>query len=93
MAIRWSRRATTDLLEIGRYIAKDSRGAARQWVARLKDRATAAAKTPRAGRQVPELARDDIREVIEGSYRIVYRVLPRAIEVLTVFEGHRTLRM
>jgi hypothetical protein len=27
--------------------------------------------------------------VIEGNYRIVYRVTPTAVEVLTVFEGHQ----
>jgi plasmid stabilization system protein ParE len=38
---------------------------------------------------VPELERDDVREVLQGSYRIVYLVGERAIEVLTVFEAHR----
>ncbi len=27
--------------------------------------------------------------MIHGNYRIVYRVAPGTIEVLTVFEGHR----
>lgn len=39
---------------------------------------------------VPELNREDIREVLLRSYRIVYRVRPDGIVVLTVFEGHRT---
>jgi toxin ParE1/3/4 len=37
---------------------------------------------------MPELRREDVREVIEGSYRIVYRVTKVGVEVLTVFEGH-----
>ena len=93
LSVRWTRRAADDLLAIGRYIAKDDRVAARRWVARLKARATDAAKSPSAGRQVPELRQEDLREVIEGSYRIVYRVMPRRIEVLAVFEGHRTLKL
>lgn len=46
---------------------------------------------PHAGRQVPELGRDDIREVLVRGYRIVYRVGPNGIDILTVFEGHRLL--
>ena len=44
---------------------------------------------PLAGRVVPELQREDVREVLLGTYRIVYRVREDAIDVLTVFEGHR----
>jgi toxin ParE1/3/4 len=38
---------------------------------------------------VPELQRPDIREVFLRTYRIVYRIRANAIDVLTVFEGHR----
>lgn len=41
---------------------------------------------------VPELAREDIRELIEDNYRIVYQVLDDRIVVLTVFEGHQLLK-
>jgi toxin ParE1/3/4 len=35
------------------------------------------------------LDREDVREVFLGSYRIVYRIYPDFIDVITVFEGHR----
>jgi len=38
---------------------------------------------------VPALQREDIREVFLRTYRIVYRVREQAIDVLTVFAGHR----
>jgi toxin ParE1/3/4 len=41
---------------------------------------------------VPELGHDDVREVIERTYRIVYRVHGDQVRILTVFEGHRLLR-
>src|SRR5258706_533453 len=41
-----------------------------------------------ARRRVPELGRDDIREVLVRSYRLVYRVANR-MEVLAVFHGQR----
>jgi toxin ParE1/3/4 len=89
--IRWTHRSIEDLRAIGRYIAEDDPRAARQWVERLRQRAREAASTPKAGRRVPEVERDDIREVLLRSYRIVYRVVREGIEVLTVFEGHRLL--
>jgi plasmid stabilization system protein ParE len=88
---RWTERAVSDLLAIGEYIAADNPAAARSWVERLRERALAAAEVPRAGRVVPELGRDDVRETFLRTYRIVYRVVPEGIVVLTVFEGHRLL--
>ncbi|WP_257461780.1 type II toxin-antitoxin system RelE/ParE family toxin [Archangium lipolyticum] len=87
--VRWTHRSIGDLRAIGRYIAEDNPRAARQWVERLRQRAHEAAATPKAGRRVPEIEREDIREVFLRSYRIVYRVVRDGIEVLTVFEGHR----
>ena len=48
---------------------------------------------PRMGRAVPELANPDIRELLFKKYRIVYRLKANCIEILTVFEGHRLLRI
>ena len=89
MRVRWARPASRDLEAIGDFIASDSPGAARRWVARLKERARDAAPAPYSGRRVPELDREDVREVFLGSYRIVYRIYPDFIDVITVFEGHR----
>lgn len=89
--IRWTERAVSDLLAIGDYIAADNPSAARSWVEKLRQRAVKASKMPRTGRMVPEIARDDVREVFQRTYRIVYRVVDDGIVVLTVFEGHRLL--
>jgi len=86
--LSWTHRARSDLLSIGRFIARDHPATARTFVAKLQARARRAAKFPRSGRIVPELRREDVREVIEGNYRIVYRVTKVSVEVLTVFEGH-----
>jgi len=89
--LRWSRRAVDDLLEIGEDIAADDPAAARAWVETLRARARQAARSPGTGRKVPELDREDAREVLLRNDRIVYRVMPRGIVVVTVFEGHRRL--
>ena len=46
---------------------------------------------PALGREVPELPGTALREVIEGNYRIVYRVTQETVEILTVFEAHHLL--
>lgn len=89
--VEWTSRAIADLGEISDYIAADSPVAANRWVQKLMDAADRAGMAPLAGRRVPELARDDVREVIVRTYRIVYRVRQGGIDVLTVFEGHRRL--
>ncbi|MGH9323240.1 MAG: type II toxin-antitoxin system RelE/ParE family toxin [Vicinamibacteria bacterium] len=92
MKLRWTYRARQDLKDIGRYIARDNRDAARKWLTRLRRSAARAAATPRAGRIVPEIGSSDVREVITGNYRLVYRIEGKTVTVLTVFEGHRLLR-
>lgn len=91
MKLRWSASAREDLKEIGRYIARDNRHAARRWVEHLRRRAQQATDMPLSGRVVPEIGRDDIREIVEGNYRIVYLIGRSSIEVLAVREGHRRL--
>ncbi|MDX2008897.1 MAG: type II toxin-antitoxin system RelE/ParE family toxin [Myxococcaceae bacterium] len=91
MKLRWTERAANDLVGIGEYIARDDPKAARAWVEKLRQRAVRASKAPGTGRVVPELARDDVREVFVRSYRIVYRVVNKGIVMLTVFEGHHLL--
>jgi plasmid stabilization system protein ParE len=85
----WTERALKDLREIGDFIARDNPGAAERWVSSLMALAESAAATPFAGRVVPELRRAEVREVFRRTYRLVYRVRERTIEILTVFEGHR----
>ena len=84
--------AVADLEDIALFIARDDPEAANAWVDKLVDRAERASTAPRAGRVVPERGDPDIREVFLKTYRIVYRVEPTRILVLTVFEGHRRLR-
>jgi toxin ParE1/3/4 len=91
--VRWTQRAAQDLQDIGDFIARDQPAAARRWVARLRDRARKATSAPKAGRKVPELDREDVREVFLGSYRIIYRIYPDFMDILMVFEGHRLLPM
>jgi len=80
-----------DLEQIAAYIARDNPKAARSWVAKLRKTAENAARMPLAARVVPEILRDDVREVFLRSYRIVYGVRDDHIFVFTVFGGGKQL--
>lgn len=62
-------------------------------VAKLIYRMANLTTMPRVGRVVPEIGQERIREVLEGKYRIVYRIDDDTLAVLTVFEGHQQLRL
>jgi len=87
--VLWTEQAFARLAEIETYIAGDDPAIAQRFVARLIRRANQLAKNPQMGRWVPELPESKLRELIEGNYRMVYRVRGKTVQVLTVFEGHR----
>jgi plasmid stabilization system protein ParE len=93
MKIRWSHEALERLIKIEEYISKDSRARAIQFVDQIIEHAELLSDKPRMGRTVPELANPDIRELVFKKYRIVYRLKAHCIEILTVFEVHRQIRI
>jgi plasmid stabilization system protein ParE len=94
MSVTWSREAGENLADIEEFIARDSVERAIRFVDALIDHAEAVlSDNPRSGRTVPEIGIPDIRELIYRGYRIVYRLNGDRIEILTVFEGHRLLRL
>ena len=93
MKIRWAHEALERLIEIEEYISKNSRDRAIKFVDQLIEHADLLSEKPRMGRTVLELANPDIRELVFKRYRIVYRLKANCIEILTVFEGHRRIRI
>ena len=94
MSVTWSQEAGENLVDIEEFIARDSVERAVRFVDALIDQTEAIlADNPRGGRTVPETCNPDIRELIYRGYRIVYRLNGDRIDILTVFEGHRLLRL
>ena len=89
--IRWTEQAVADLRSIREFIERDSPRYGRLVAERLYEATGRLELFPRSGRVVPELGRDDLREIIVGDYRIVYRLEPDAAVLLTVFRGSRLL--
>jgi toxin ParE1/3/4 len=92
MKVFWIPRAVEDLKEVARYIGKDNPRTARLFADRLKRRAESLVRFPKRGKIVPEFSRDELREIIQGNYRIVYRLRENALDILAIFEAHRLLQ-
>jgi len=84
MRIQWSPLAVDRVSEIADYIAQDDPLAADKWVRSVFDRVKQVKNFSKSGRYVPEINRRDIRELVYGNYRIIYRIETRAVSVLTV---------
>jgi toxin ParE1/3/4 len=89
LSIVWSAEALGDLDGIHEYIARASPRYAAGVAGRLLDAVSRLETFPESGRIVPELGEPSVREVIHGSYRILYELRGASIEILTAFRGSR----
>ena len=92
MKVLWTDTAVAQLQAIHDYLAQTSPDYAVRIVDRLTSRSIQIAAFPNSGRVVPEYDRNEIREVIEGRYRIIYLFEPAQVQVLAVIHGARDLR-
>lgn len=86
----WTPRAIARASEIAAYVAAERPEPARTWVDQLVARVALLAAHPRQGRRVPELDRPEIREILFGACRIIYRLDAKRVVVLTVRHGRRS---
>lgn len=91
MKVHWTNHAVEHLLAIYEYIARDSTLYAQRMVDRLTRRSEQISEFPRIGRKVPEYDDEYIREIFESPYRIIYRIMPKQIDILAVIHGSRLL--
>jgi plasmid stabilization system protein ParE len=85
----WSETAIAHLESIAQYIAQTSPMYAERLVGRVFSRADQFAEFPDSGRIVPEAATDDIREVFEGPYRIMYLAQTSRVDVIAVVHARQ----
>ena len=91
--INWTNFALKDLNEIADFISKDSVRYAQMTVKYLFESPTLLKTHPKAGRIVPEFKEENLRELIRGSYRIVYRIVDKnRIDILTVHHSARLFK-
>lgn len=89
--IIWTPQSQTDLRDIRDFIARDAPITAVAFVRRLQGSVSRLRQHPESGEVVGEIGNPNIREIFHGSYRIIYRLYPDRIHILTVFHGARRL--
>ena len=89
--VGWTETAWRDLEHIGEHIAEDSPGYAAAFMRRVRDRARSLEELAERGRVVPELDQPEVRELIVGSYRLIYEIKEENVYVLGLIHGARDL--
>jgi len=87
MKVNWTQTAQKHLDSIYEYIAQDSKEYALHMVDRLTRRSQQIANMPLSGRRVPEYDTNQIREVIEQPYRIIYYIKHEQIDIIAVIHA------
>ena len=87
MKVEWTESALEQLWAIHEYIAQNSPEYAQRVVDRLTRRTQQIRNFPLSGRMVPEHDRPQLREIIEGQYRIIYYIKPDQIDVIAVIHS------
>lgn len=91
MKVVWSQSAIAQLQSVYDYIARDSERYALRMVDRLTKKSERLAGQPQSGHIVPEYDELAIREVLEGSYRIIYESTDESVTILAIIHGARRL--
>ena len=89
--IVWSAQAIEDVESIREYISRDSPHFGSLVAESIVDAVERLRSFPESGRVVPEFGEPTLREVLWRNYRIVYRLSPKAAEIVTVFHEARLL--
>jgi len=84
MKVAWSYVALGNLIEANKYISSENPEAARKVINDIYDTGNKIKEFPEKGRIVPEIRRNNVREVFCLEYRIIYRIETRRIFILTV---------
>jgi toxin ParE1/3/4 len=92
LKITWSPLAAEQVRDIASYIALDKPSVAEQWIDKMFDSVEQLIDFPKSGRVVPELQINSIRELVQGNYRVIYKIQDNSISVLTVKSYRQQLR-
>jgi toxin ParE1/3/4 len=90
--IVWSDPAVDDLEAAVSFIAKDSAAYARSLAQLAVDAAESLRGFPNRGHRLPDPKLARFRELIIGSYKLVYLVEKKRVLIVAVLHGHRALR-
>lgn len=84
MRVYWTPGAQARLLEIQAYLKQHAPDLAVATALQLARRALELGELPAMGRQLERYRPAEVRELLERPYRLIYRVTPTQVEILTV---------
>jgi len=90
--VLWTDIARDDLKSVFEYISEDSSFYAKRFTEKLLVKVEVLVEFPKMGRIVPEFENPEIRELIEGNYRIVYKVFEDRVDILRIHHASRQLK-
>jgi toxin ParE1/3/4 len=90
--INWTTKSLKDLRAINDFISLDSSFYAARFISKLIKRVDQLIEFPESGRMVPEKNVHEIRELIEGNYRIFYRLQKGKITILRIHNATRKIK-
>ena len=91
--INWTELSISDLKSIYDYISQDSKRYASLTINKIYNRAQLLIQQPQIGRIVPEFNDPNIRELIIGNYRLVYKLLDEySLDILRIYNSARLLK-
>ena len=85
----WSKVALDDIRSIYDFIAKDSADRAALFIERLIEATDRLEDFPYSGRIIEEIGRDDCREIVYGSYRIMYEIREDTVLISAIVHSAR----
>lgn len=84
MRVYWTPSAQARLLEIQVYLKEQAPSVAASVTIQLARRALELGELPAMGRRLERYRPAEVRELLERPYRLIYRVTPTQVEILTV---------
>ena len=90
--VKWLKSAKDDLRDIYEYISLDSKRYAKHQVEKIQAKTEILKLGKVLGKKVSESHDETIREIFEGDYRIIYRIVSiEEIHILLIHHGARDL--
>ncbi|MFA6956277.1 MAG: type II toxin-antitoxin system RelE/ParE family toxin [Thermoanaerobaculia bacterium] len=83
----WTDEARSWLRDIFDYIAASNPVAAARVIEGVLERAESLRRFPESGAPIETSSSSELRMLLYGHYRIVYRIVPAGVEIIGVFHG------
>jgi len=88
----WSNPAKHDLKKIHDFIAENSQYYALRVSQEFVEKSEILGEFPEMGRIVPEVGDSQIRELLLYSYRLIYEISKKGVEILAIIHGRQNFK-